>query len=733
LHDFFLSGLWEYCELAGIDSHAWSDALHFSHGYGPMQERLITQQTNHVRNTYPANLEVLELATNVIVHSEHAKHMAMRWYGPHAADSWHCIPLLRTPPSQIDRTHAREILGIDPRAFVVCSFGFAAPTKRSQELLDAWFASSLSTDEHCQLILVGQNHGGAYGKNLKQTITQNAFGAKVSITGWVDKLHYELYLQAADVGVQLRCDSRGETSAAVLDCLNFGLPTIINRHGSMSEIDSQAAYTLNDEFTQAQLAQALEALHRNDAERTRLHQNALNAMRYAHDPRACAAQYAAVIEANFKALHPHAESSSAWIRNLPLIKGDREVIMPDSAKEHYSKEHQLLVDVSEIARSDLRSGIERVVRAQLAQLMAHPPAGFRVEPIYLGEYLGNPTYYYARNYVTQLLGLPLPLRPELPVRVQGGDIFYGADFCPLDVIKATSAGIYVAWRQMGVKLSFVIYDLLPILHPQFFPPTVDERHTAWLNCIAQNADQVIAISQTVAKDVRVYIESHREGVDRAIRIDYVHQGADIDASFPTEGYPQDALNSLEKIASKPTFLMVGTIEPRKGILQAIAAFEQLWAKGIETQLLLVGKEGWVGLQPEQRRSLPQIMKTLEHHPEIGKRLLWFPDISDQYLQKIYRTVACLLMVSEAEGFGLPLIEAAANHCPVIARDIPVFREVAGDYAQYFSGTQAENLSTVIELWLTKQAHEGQLPLPTMNYSTWQENVAQTWQLLQIDP
>jgi glycosyltransferase involved in cell wall biosynthesis len=179
--------------------------------------------------------------------------------------------------------------------------------------------------------------------------------------------------------------------------------------------------------------------------------------------------------------------------------------------------------------------------------------------------------------------------------------------------------------------------------------------------------------------------------------------------------------------------MVGTIEPRKGILQAIAAFEQLWAKGIEVQLLLVGKQGWVGLQPEQRRSLPQIMKTLEHHPEIGKRLLWFPDISDQYLQKIYRTVACLLMVSEAEGFGLPLIEAAANNCPVIARDLPVFREVAGDYAQYFSGTQAQNLSNVIERWLTKQAHEGQSPLPTMNYSTWQENVAQTWQLLQIDP
>ena len=729
LHDFFLSGMWEYCELAKIDECAWSDGLYHSHGYSPLLERFRAKKIADLRNTYPANLEVLERAKGVIVHSEHAKQMAQRWYGPQVASQWHCIPLLRTPPPSIERERAREILGIDSHAFVVCSFGFVAHTKLSQALLDVWLSSGIASKANCQLIFVGQNHGGAYGKKINQSIEQSPFGSSVTVTGWVDKARYELYLQAADIGVQLRCDSRGETSAAVLDCLNFGLPTIINRHGSMAEIASDAVYALDDLFTQDQLVHALKLLEGSQAERERLHLGALRTMRYTHDPRSCAAQYAAVIESCCDATQSSADNTEAWVRNLPPVSLIEAKSALDSNWQRASEHQvlrQLLVDVSEIARSDLHSGIERVVRAQLAQLLANPPAGFRVEPIYLGDYLGKPTYFYARNYVTGLLDFPLPLRPELPVQVRSGDIFYGADFCPLDVMKAAKAGIYDQWRQAGVQISFVVYDLLPILHPQFFPPTVDERHIAWLSCLGEHADQLIAISQAVAKDVQDYFARYARSSEHALRIDYVHQGSDINASFPTVGLPSDAVLILEKIASKPTFLMVGTIEPRKGILQTIAAFDLLWDGGADVQLLLVGKEGWIGLQEQQRRSLPKIMKTLQQHPQLGKRLIWLPEVSDQYLQKIYGAAKCLLMASEGEGFGLPLIEAAAHSCPILARDIPVFREIAGQSATYFAGAQPQALSAAITDWLSR---DPTTMTESIDYLTWQENVAQTWQLL----
>jgi glycosyltransferase involved in cell wall biosynthesis len=449
-------------------------------------------------------------------------------------------------------------------------------------------------------------------------------------------------------------------------------------------------------------------------------------MRYVHHPRACAALYAAVIEATPATSEDVLQEVGPWVKNLPLLAArDKSDVERPKGNHQSAPTRQLLVDVSEIARSDLHSGIERVVRAQLAQLIAHPPEGYRIEPIYLGEHLGVPSYFYARNYVTRLLDVPLPLRPEMPVHVNRGDIFYGADFCPLDVIKAAQSGIYDQWRQAGVKISFLIYDLLPILHPQFFPPTVDERHIAWLSCMGQYADQVIAISQAVASDVQDYFAQQSQPREQAPHITYVHQGADLSASVPTSGLPHDAATVLDNIASKPTFLMVGTIEPRKGVMQAISAFELLWAQGQDVQLLLVGKEGWVGLQDEQRRTLPHIMQKLMQHPELGKRFLWLPEVSDEYLQKIYGASTCLLMASEGEGFGLPLIEAAVHNCPILARDLPVFREIAGSFASYFEGGQAQDLSNAIELWL-RAWRAKQLPASQgIAFLNWAQNVEQT--------
>ena len=58
------------------------------------------------------------------------------------------------------------------------------------------------------------------------------------------------------------------------------------------------------------------------------------------------------------------------------------------------------------------------------------------------------------------------------------------------------------------------------------------------------------------------------------------------------------------------------------------------------------------------------------------------------------------MASIGEGFGLPLVEAAQNRLPIIARDIPVFREVLGDNAVFFSNTEENSLTKAIEMWIS---------------------------------
>ena len=65
------------------------------------------------------------------------------------------------------------------------------------------------------------------------------------------------------------------------------------------------------------------------------------------------------------------------------------------------------------------------------------------------------------------------------------------------------------------------------------------------------------------------------------------------------------------------------------------------------------------------------------------------------LEKVYAASTCLISASEGEGFGLPLIEAAQHKIAIIARDIPVFREVAGDHAFYFNGNESTDLPKAI--------------------------------------
>jgi glycosyltransferase involved in cell wall biosynthesis len=184
-----------------------------------------------------------------------------------------------------------------------------------------------------------------------------------------------------------------------------------------------------------------------------------------------------------------------------------------------------------------------------------------------------------------------------------------------------------------------------------------------------------------------------------LKIGWFHIGADIENSVPTQGLPDDASQILARLSARPSFLMVGTVEPRKGYLQAIAAFEQLWNNGVDANLVIVGKEGWKDLPNDLRRTIPEIVNRLRHHPELDCRLFWLEGISDEYLEKIYIVSTCLIAASEGEGFGLPLIEAAQHKLPIIARDIPVFREVAGNHAFYFSGKEPADLADSIRGWL----------------------------------
>jgi glycosyltransferase involved in cell wall biosynthesis len=681
LHDSWLGAARNWIANQAGDAAAFWRMLYESHGYAGLVYDLEHGRASTL-DAYPVNRDVVEGALGVIVHSRYAIQQAAHFFGPAAAEKFRVVPFPQGRASS-SRLDARRLLGIEQDDFVVCSFGMLAPTKLNHRLLEAWLRSSLATDARCHLIFVGENHGGDYGKALTSAIRASASG-RIRITGFVGADTYADYLAVADLAVQLRTDSRGETSAAVFDVLGHGVPLIVNANGSAAELPDDVALKIDDSFDVAELAASLQALRSNAALRAGLAKQASRWIEKEHHPAEVGLRYRDAIEqftldspsSSAQRLMENAARSSGafavgsegWYRmRRSLIANLPRVDLPS-----------LYVDVTATASSSLHTGIERVVRGVLLSMLRIEQQRYRIQPVRMegGRFL------LANRYGLDLLDFPALALPEDEVTPRAGDMLLGLDWVA-DILP-TQTALLDAWRVRGVQMFFVVYDLLPVRMPTRFPAGIAQMHARWLECIGIYADGLIGISRSVTDDLRRWYDQHPADRHRDLRLGYFYPGNDPAATRPSSGLPDDALRTLARLRTAPTFVMVGTVEPRKGHALALDAFEQLWDEGSAACLVVVGRQGWMS------EGLAQRMRS---HRLAGSQLIWLEQASDEYLAQIYDVARALVAASEGEGFGLPLVEAAQRGLPVIARDIPVFREVSSSFAEYFD---AEKLSTLVD-------------------------------------
>ena len=727
LHDFFLGHLMAYMEQY-VTPHFWTKTLYSSHGYNAVRKRFLNPEAAVLE--YPTNLGLLQHAQGVIVHSEFSRNLAQQWCGKSFANNLAIVPLLRSPASLLNKAAARKQLGLNIDDFVICSFGYLGSTKLNHRLLDAWLCSALASDRRCRLVFVGENHGDDYGSRLMQTIRTSGLNDRICITGFASPDKFRAYLTAADVAVQLRTHSRGETSAAVLDCMNYALPLIVNANGSMTELDREAVWLLPDEFTDAALTNALEQLWCQPEGRKVLGERAREIILRRHAPAECAKRYAEAIER----FHRHAQTTTPALIDAIAAQNqfdpsDAELRRLSEALAYnqplLSSDKRLFLDVTVTCRDDFKTGIQRVVRAIMLALLENPPAGYRIEPVYLSDVGGQWHFWHARRYTLGALGCQPNVLDDEIVEPQNGDVLLGLDLSGIYFLRVDDAGLFADYRNRGASLYGVVYDLLPVLMPESFPPATDAHHAQWLQIISKFAG-AICISKAVADDLATWqAQAGLECKDRRpFSIGWFHLGADVANSAPSRGLPNNAEWVLRQFQNRPSFLMVGTIEPRKGYLQTIEAFTQLWAEGVDVNLVIVGREGWQGLSDDMRRDIPQTIDRLKTHPELDKRLFWLDGISDEYLEKVYAASTCLIAASYGEGFGLPLIESAQHKLPIIARDIPVFREVAGEHAFYFFGHSSDVISKAITDWLDVYRVAKHPNSEAIPYLTWEQSATQ---------
>ena len=716
LHDFFLSDLIDWMSGTGLtSSEDYYKELYRTHGLTglDLERRLGRRQAVEA---LPTNGVVFEAAMGVIVHSEFAVGLAHDLFGASTAQDMTVIPHLKAVERGLDRAEerrrARARLGLLEDDLLVCSFGVMTQRKRSLDLLTAWDACKASQRSGAKLVFVGGNSGGEYGAALDAAIGTRA---DVTITGFAPDALYRDYLAAADIAVQLRSQSRGETSGTVLDCLAQGLPVIVNAHGATAELPDDWVLKLQDDFTHVELSAALDRLASNPQFAREQAARGQEGVRIAYHPARIGDRFHEAIEGHASGRAALEKTTVAAIADFvsptyPDRDDFRRTSAVLAARRARPGLRQILYDITVLAESDAKTGIQRVVRSILVNLIANPPPGYRVEPIRMDGH----QFRYARAYVTDHLGLPTWVLPESPVEFDKGDLYLAIDWVP-DRLPLVEDWL-TDFRRAGGRVVIGVHDLLPLMLPQYFPPFMPSVMQSWFETSLRVADQFLCVSATVADDVVKFGRAlsqrqHR----RPIAVDYFHNAADLEGSIPSRGRPDDADDLLKKIRSRRTFLMVGTVEPRKRHEQVLQAFQQLWRAEEDVALVIVGKAGWM---------MGPFAELLAAHDEAGSRLFWLQGISDEFLDDVYAASCALIAASAGEGFGLPLIEAALHKRPLIARDIPVFREVAGEHAFYFSGDTPPELAAALKAWI-RADQRGEAPSTEgMTFQTWNESTKQ---------
>lgn len=722
MHDFYLGHLYGWISHNYHDS-TWSTSLYRSHGYLAVDKRY--KSPEETLFSYPCNYEILNTAIGVISHSDYSRTLAKKWY-PSRQFAWSVIPLLRKSSSSSDKILAKKQLGFSEQDIVICSFGFLGETKLNHRLIDAISKSVLELSKNIHLVFVGENPEGSYGELIKDKIRQST--GRITITGFASNKLFDTYLSSADIAVQLRSKSRGESSAAVLDCMNYGIPTIVNANGSMAELPQDCVVMLPDDFTDDELASSIEHLINNKEYAENIGIVAKKYIHAQHSPEKCANQYFNSIENLYR-------QQKDIISNLVdrLVTG-RGIDLSESVLHQLSKKISLAVpesrpkktvyiDITGTYLNDLKTGIERVARALLISLIKNDCNDYRFEPVFLTDEGGAWHYKTARKYTLELLGDPIDGFGEEVVNPISGDIIIGLDYSGGILIETFRSGLFEKYRRFGTKVYFMLYDILPITMPHVFPPDADKGFSQWLEMMPQ-ADGVVCISEAVACEYRQWLINkgvYENLLSNNYKIFVSHLGADLNNSAPSKGFPPKAEHVIKEIKKRRTFLMVGTIEPRKAHLQVIEAFTHLWNSGIDVNLVIVGHEGWKQLPNEMRRDIPEVINTIKHHNELGRRLFWLNGISDEYLEKIYSCSTCLIAASYGEGFGLPLIEAAQHNIPILARDLLVFREVAGEHAFYFSVNDYIELSNNIRSWIDLRSENKHPSATALRFLTWDES------------
>ncbi|MCK8097409.1 glycosyltransferase family 1 protein [Pseudoalteromonas sp. 1CM17D] len=524
-----------------------------------------------------------------------------------------------------------------------------------------------------KLVLVG-DFSDEYIEPLKAIFDEHAIPhTSLVTTGYMsDKERIDLYKNAL-VAVQ---PSRMEGfSTESLEAMACGTP-FISASGSAVEEVVQNELQMFEPDSVSSLTQLLEKLITDDTFRNEIVEHGyLRLKEFSWE------KTAAITMREFEALVKH--------KIEPSVQSDPQLTVVEDAP-------RLIMDVTSTTQSSHLSGIQRVMH-NISGAMLTQNALSSTEVIL--SYSQNTKDWYQLPVLSKM---QVQLNPSNRITYNTRDSYLLLDrsweFVEGQRQRLTDV------LAMGQEVIHGVHDLGPLVMPAMTSENIPRLFRNWIEFILGYSTGIICVSKSVADELYQLIEDIK--LPRPMKIGYFRLGADFANIEP------DA-TELEFTKTRPTFLMVGTIEPRKGQYYALKAFEQLWDRGVDVNLIIIGKAGW---------NTKMLQVTLENHPEKNKRLFWREDVSDAGLAAAYDEADVLIMTSYLEGFGLPVVEAGRTSCPVILADLPVFHEVSegAPKVSYFKSGSVSSLTETVENFVNEELNVDYASVE-VNWPTWDES------------
>lgn len=347
-----------------------------------------------------------------------------------------------------------------------------------------------------------------------------------------------------------------------------------------------------------------------------------------------------------------------------------------------------LLDLTRLARraGRLPTGIDRVELAYFHHLLSDPVPLFACVRTRLGYLLLD------QDGLHQLLKTPLCDRAQAERRLRKLAIartipqgwprllrrhfpngFSYVNVGHSNLTQRVLSGIKAA----GGRIAVMLHDVIPLEYPQFQRAGTPEKFAQMLTRIDRFADVILCNSQDTATRARNWL--------RNPDLTYVvaHLGVERVTPKPVALPPGLA-------PDRPYFVTLGTIEPRKRHDLLLSCWQELRQDGaVVPALLICGRRGW---------NNEAVFRTLDNEQGQGD-IFEFPELSDGEIAGLLAGAQALLFPSDAEGYGLPALEAAQYGTPILCQRLPVFEELLQErpvYLEEVSGYQlAKNIRTIL--------------------------------------